>query len=139
LLTANQDLAHAGAVRIRLFTTYLSVHSCPLTYGMSQAPRVYLTEEATGVTLQRTRAVGWPAVGGYDLSMRLGTFSQEELLMANYIVRMWVTAMGERAIGYVRIYFEDSVSCSSDLAHHRYAPWTARGRFQWRPLVLFQP
>jgi hypothetical protein len=120
LLTANQDLAHAGAVRIRLFTTYLSVHSCPLTYGMSQAPRVYLTEEATGVTLQRTRAVGWPAVGGYDLSMRLGTFSQEELLMANYIVRMWVTAMGERAIGYVRIYFEDSLSCSSDLAHHRY-------------------
>jgi hypothetical protein len=77
LLTANQDLARVGA-----------------------APRVYLTEEATGVTLQRTRALGWPAVGGYDLSMRLRTFSQQELLMANYIARMWVTAMGERAIGY---------------------------------------
>ena len=77
LLTANQDLARVGA-----------------------APRVYLTEEATGVTLQRTRAIGWPAVGGYDLSMRLTTFSQEELLMANYISRMWVTAIGEQAIGY---------------------------------------
>ena len=65
-------------------------------------PAVYLTEEASGNTLQRTRAIGWSPFGGFDLSMRmrLATFSQEELLMANYIARMWVTAIGEGAIGY---------------------------------------
>eukprot|EP01046_Picozoa_sp_COSAG06_P008142 COSAG06_NODE_409_length_16096_cov_27.922548_6_plen_306_part_00 len=84
IVTASNDLARAGA-------------KGQLPTGK---PAVFLTEEASGNTLQRTRAIGWSPFGGFDLSMRLATFSQEELLMANYISRMWVTAIGEGAIGY---------------------------------------
>ena len=56
-MTANNGLARVGAPQ-----------------------RVFLTEEATGVTLQRTRAIGWSPQGGYHLSMRLQPFSQEELV-----------------------------------------------------------
>ena len=84
VVTATNDLARAGAKN----------------RGPAHRPAIFLTEEASGNTLQRSRAVGWSPFGGYDLSMRLATFSQEELLNANYIARMWVTAIGEGAVGY---------------------------------------
>jgi hypothetical protein len=82
------------AVQSNLF---VHVNFCATT---GAAARVFLSEEASGVTLQRTRAIGWSPFGGYDLSMRLSTFSQQEIINANFVARMWVTAIGEGGIGY---------------------------------------
>ena len=66
--------------------------------GHKQA--VFLTEEAQGVTLQRTRCIGWGLGAGFNYIMRLQSWSQGEIIYANFVARMYVTAIGERGVGY---------------------------------------
>eukprot|EP01052_Picozoa_sp_SAG31_P003169 SAG31_NODE_119_length_23948_cov_9.957105_16_plen_928_part_00 len=61
---------------------------------------VFLTEEAQGVSMQRTRSIGFGMPAGYDFIMRLQSWSQGEIVYANFVARMYLTAMGERSVGY---------------------------------------
>jgi hypothetical protein len=67
--------------------------------GHKQAA-VFLTEEAQGVTLQRTRCIGSGLGAGFNYIMRLQSWSQGEIIYANFVARMYVTAIGERGVGY---------------------------------------
>ncbi len=61
-------------------------------------PDIFLTEEGMGSGLDETRCVG--SLLGYDYPVSRVDFGEGELLQAQYLARMYATALGEGCIGY---------------------------------------
>lgn len=63
-----------------------------------QPVKIFLTEEGMGDGLDEVRSIGKRL--GYDVSIRQIDWGEGEILQAQYLARMYLTALGEGAIGY---------------------------------------